>query len=474
MGWYHWECQKVTEKPVGTWLCLSCSPNAAFYAKQLEKRHTAAPPVPQLKKGATPSSIQPITKVPKVTTQSSLKEKEPISHSGPSAAPTSSKEKEQDKGTVKKGTAVRKPIPEKPKQKWVGWMEMNSEDEEEYKKNVDARFKLEDGVSGKRRRASRAVPEEIESGSRRLRARSRPGAQVSKRVSSDSEEEDEDEEVDSEESVYQEEDNEESEEEEEDVEEEEEAPVSEDSSDRGKMSENEEKSDEYEYFEDTMEVDEDNNDSLDELFEGSPDVDEDLFVSQGQLPTETNLSGDAMGDASEDNEEENPPSEALTEYWESPMDVEPDEDDTPEPSSSAPSDNSEYVDVDVNADDDTSFPSPQPPPKVYYARKRGQRSSPSPESTPPTSSASPSTASSSHEEVMITHEQIVVSDDDDGMDLDSENGDSEVQILEGGQGPVSAAPAVESSDIATLYQRQGNRWGEFPESAERSTLPRLG
>ena len=472
MGWYHWECQKVTEKPVGTWLCLSCSPNAAFYAKQLEKRKAAAPSIPMLKKGATPSSIQPITKIPKVTTQSFSKEKEPVSHSGPSAAPTSSKDKEQDKGTVKKGIAVKKPVPEKPKPKWPGWIELPSDEEEEYKKNVNARFRMEDGVSGKRRRSSKAVPEEKETGSRRLRARSRPGAQVTKQVNTDSEEEDEDEEVDSEESLYQEEDY---EEEGEDDEEAEEEPVSEGSSDRGKACLSEEISDEHEYFEDTMEVDEDDKDSLDELFEGSPDVDEELFVSQDPLPTEANLSGDAMGDASEDEEEEeeNLPSEALNEYLESPMDVEPDEDDSVEASSSS-SNISEHVEDEEYVDDDTSSPSPQPPPKVYYARKRGQRSSPSPESTPPTSPAGPSTASSSHEEVLITHEQIVLSDDDDSMDLDSEYGDPEVEILEGGQGPVSVAPVVESSDIATLYQRQGNRWGEFPESAERSTLPRLG
>ena len=36
-----------------------------------------------------------------------------------------------------------------------------------------------------------------------------------------------------------------------------------------------------------------------------------------------------------------------------------------------------------------------------------------------------------------------------------------------------APRAVESNNSALLYQRQGNCWGDFPESAIRSTLPRL-
>ncbi|KAM0800209.1 hypothetical protein BDR22DRAFT_889576 [Usnea florida] len=52
VSWYHWECVHVTEEPAGTWLCPKCSPNASFYVKQLVKKRPALPPPPKTGKVA--------------------------------------------------------------------------------------------------------------------------------------------------------------------------------------------------------------------------------------------------------------------------------------------------------------------------------------------------------------------------------------------------------------------------------------
>lgn len=435
VGWYHWECQKVEEEPVGTWLCLTCSPTAAFYAKQLAKKPAASPLVPTLKKGATPSSIKPLTKVPKVASPSSSNEKKIAPRSGPSnTTAISAKE-------AKKGIAIKKHNPVKPKPEWKGWQRMASDEEENFKKEVDAKFKMEDGVSGRLRRASKVVAEEIESGSRRLRTRSNPNAQVTKKVNTDS---DEEEEADSEESVYNEEENEEEGEDEEAGE-----PVSEDSSDHENVSVNEEASYEHDHFEDHMDLDDGtDHDDKDSLFEGSPDVDEERFEEEEE-------------DHHQDGEGH---------------EMQFDQDDSVEPSNGSPNP-SEYED----ANDENLSPSPQPPPRVYYAKKRGIPSSPTPESTPSTSSTSSSAGA--HDEIIVIDDSvdhITISDGDgddtesdgddvdgDGMEIDDDDDEPEVQILGVSQVPASVTPDGEDSDINDPYR-------VYPESADRSTLPRLG
>ena len=57
---------------------------------------------------------------------------------------------------------------------------------------------------------------------------------------------------------------------------------------------------------------------------------------------------------------------------------------------------------------------------------------------------------------------------EDSMEVDAEDEGHEGQV------PVTVHPAVESDNYAALYQHKGNYWGEHPESAIRSTLPRLG
>ena len=418
----------MTEKPVGTWLCFTCSPNAAFYAKQLATNPSASSLVPTLKKGATPSSIKPMAKVPKAATPGSSKGKEPIARSGPATAPDSMKEYKQvpvtrRNSTAKKGVAVRRPVPDSPKPKWKGWQSMASDEEEDFKKNVDAQW-AEDGVDGKRRRSSKAVSEEIESGPRRLRTRSIPDSSVTQKTSSDSSSSSS---ADSKESIYQDEEN-----ENENEEEEEEEPTSEDSSDREMLPD---ASEEHKGWGDNMDVDDANDhadkDSSDEPFEGFSNVDGETAVSPSQIPPAT------------------------------PMETEFDHNDGVEPSGSDHSDSSR-----------NSSPSPPTtPPRVFYARKRGQPVSLSPDSTPRASPAASPAAS--HISVSSSLDQVSISDGD-GMDIDNDDDSPDVQILEGSQAPVAVTPAVESDDIATRYQRQGNRWGEAPESAVRSTLPRLG
>ena len=571
VGWYHWECVKVVEEPVGTWLCLTCSPNAAFYAKQLAKKPAASSLVSTFKKGATPSSAKPVTKVPRVAAPFSSNEKKIAPESGPSifdtisakkrapisqtesgavakkglavkwppvpempqrkwrpvpekatSIPSSEKEiapgsgpstfdtisakkrapipRTESGAVTKKGLAVRKPpvpempqrkwrlVPEKPKPKWKGWQGMASDEEEEFKKQVDARWKIEDGATGRLTRGSKVAAGETESGSRRLRTRSVPNAQVTKQANTDSSESAS---SSSSESAYNEEANEEEEGDEEA--EGEEAPGSEDSSDRDVHEEIS-----YEQFEDRMDLDDGaDHDDKDSLFDGSSDVDE------------------------ERSEEERDDYQQSSEGHE--MDF--DQEDSVDPSSNGASIPSDYED----GNGGSSSPTPQPPPKVYYARKRGIPSSPTPELTSRTSSSSPSAGAPDNEIIVvddsmdhvdyitissrentesdgddvdghhvdyitissrettesdgddvdghhvdyitISSRETTESDGDDvdgdGMDIDNDDDEPEVQILEGSQVPASVTSDGEDSDIQNPYR-------VYPQSADRSTLPRLG
>ncbi len=206
----------MTEEPSGTWLCPSCSPSAAFYVKQLLKKPAPSPIVPEFEGNAGPSGAKA-----KKLTQGSL-----VSTAGKAATPTTPKKKDNkpkanngesaQKGTATKKPAAQTPAPEKPastpkpKQRWLGWMEMSSDGEEEFKKAVNAQWSVDDSVLGKPRRASKAT---LEEGSPEAASISR--VRGKKRVVEDSEEEhgqeheqapeqENDEEAESTKSVYQE------------------------------------------------------------------------------------------------------------------------------------------------------------------------------------------------------------------------------------------------------------------------------
>ena len=113
-------------------------------------------------------------------------------------------ETNKEKDAAKKGVAVKKRGEKKAKPKWIGWTELSSDGEQEFKKNVDAQWDVEEGLAGRRRRDSKAVAEETELSPRALRARSRSELQINKRAHDENEDKGEDREVESEGSIYQE------------------------------------------------------------------------------------------------------------------------------------------------------------------------------------------------------------------------------------------------------------------------------
>lgn len=423
----------MTEQPTGTWLCPSCSPSAAFYIKQLVKGRTAPSPAPRSGKAATSSSSKEKEQEQKPKSPSENVAKKGIATKKPSpekAHPISSKEKEHGSETkngkiAKKGLAIKKPATQKEKPKWKGYVEVSSDGEEEYKKKVEAGWKVEDGILGKRTRGSKAVADEDEPRSRRLRTRLRP-AEKKRVVETDSEE---DEETDSEKSVYQEKEEEMDDEEEEEEEEEEESV-------HEKASVEEEVSDDDEESQDSMEVD----DRADHADEDSAD---EPSNSPSGSEKDSHYSPDpAQARSTFSREDEGKDSEIVVDDLDDSMDdMQIGQGESVEASGS---DVSEYF----SAPSRTHAVSPN-------SRDTVDVSSPSPEALQPASPALPSAASA--------HDHLSISDD--SMETD-----------ENEEGRVSATviPAVESSNYAALYQHQWNYWGEYPESAVRSTLPRLG
>ena len=411
VGWYHWECVQVTEVIAGTWLCPSCSPSAAFYIKQLAKKTAVFSPAPKVEK--TDGSA---------TSKRAKQERahEPVLES-------------KKKDIANKGIAVKKPAAKKPKPKWLGWVELSSDGEEDFKKRVDAQWGTDDAVLGKRTRASKAVGEEDEPGSPRLRRHSRLGGKRVVETDSDEEEEmslyrEEDRQQQEpekeleqevvenpEESVYQEE------------EAEEKAPV------HWRASIVEISSDSSNDSEDTMDVDrgprDTENQSIDESSDPSSDFMEDVQTTSIRDGKKTVV-------------------EAETENPEDSMDMEI-QDGSPEATGRDSSDGSEYV------DDDSSSASAEIPANASNNREVADSQSP-----PPSTNSAGATVISPILQVSdpaTQHEDVIeVSTDDEGQQ-DQES--------------VSTPEIV---DFATRYKRQGNCWGEFPESAIRSTLPRLG
>lgn len=394
MGWYHWECVRVTEEPAGTWLCPSCSPNAAFYIKQLVKGRAASPLLPTSGKAVTPTSSKAKEPVPEVKEKGTVKKG--IAVKDPVAEEAKGQEAETTNGKIsKKGIATKKAASERAKPRWIGWVEMSSDGEEDYKKKVNAKFLMEDGVKGKRTRGSKASPEEDETGPRRFRTRSRPGRKAKNVVETDSDEEEGSERMDS---VYQ-------------------------------------KHEEEECGDETS----------------SPE--------DGSMHEEAPVNKDApvKNDASvfqEDDEEDT-------------MEIDQESEKEDQGSADEPSDtDGEDSDVSPPARRERESGAPGP------VRKGGGNGADGPSQR--TATCAPAARSD-------TPSRFPTSDRTGGMVAASPTGDDAMDLDEGGEGhgshggrmAVTVSPAVESNDYAARYQRQGNCWGEFPESAIRSTLPRL-
>lgn len=400
VGWYHWECVQVTEHITGTWLCPSCSPSAAFYIKQLVKQPAASSPVPKVKKTGGPAALSSVPRLRMTAERAGSKGKEQWSEP-----------EMKMKKVANKGVAEKKPAAKKPKAKWIGWVEMTSDGEEEFKKTVDAQWSVEDAVLGKRTRASKAMDEGNETSSRTLRRNSRR-----KVIETDSDEDEgkpvyqqdqQEETADSEESVYQE-------------KEKEEVRV------QRRASVIEMPSNDSNDSEDIMDIDQGakdaDKDSADEPSDPSPNSGEERQFSPDPVRKDSTPNQDGKRKVSEVEVE------GLEDVMDEGLDA----------GGSDLSGSSEYVD-----DKKTSAST------EILATASGSREVPGSQSLPPQSSR-------------VTEPTARL---EDALEFGAESeGQEDEDIV------VTTTPV----DFAVLYRRQGNYWGEFPESAIRSTLPRLG
>lgn len=165
--WYHWECAGVTEEPSGDWLCSMCglrSTKGAGLGKQ--RRGVKTPMFPKLGKTAATAFNGTLDRENK---------------SGRGVA---------DKTHVgaKKGVAVKKAPPKKEKPKWIGWVEMTSEGEEEYRENVFAAQGAVSVANGRRTKARATQSMERPTRSRTLRGTSKQAAKGKRGARRESEE----------------------------------------------------------------------------------------------------------------------------------------------------------------------------------------------------------------------------------------------------------------------------------------------
>lgn len=428
VGWYHWECVQVTGPLAGTWLCPSCSPSAAFYIKQLVQNSAAPSPVLKVEKTDGPTGREPATSssAPKPTKTA---ERADYKAKGKQPVP-----KIKEKEMANKGVAVRKPAAKKPKPKWVGWVELTSDGEEDFKKKVDAQWSMEDSVIGKRTRGSKAMDEDNETSSRTLRRQSRlrRNRQI---VRTDSDEEqgessyrqDQQEAADSQESVH-------DEKEKQEVRVQRRASIIEIPSDVSNDSE------------DIMGVNQGPNPvesrKSDEHSDPLSDSREERQDYQGLVQAEFPTGRRDRGNAS-DFEAEDPEDTMNMGY----------QDGIPIVGGSHPSDGSEY------GNDDNSSTLTKIRTIATNVREVADSTSPPPVSLPANHLAGPSAVSP------ILQVSGPATRPEDALDISEDKEDHGEQVSE------TTTPVV---DFAVLYKRQGNRWGEFSESTIRTTLPRLG
>ena len=492
LSWYHWECVQVTDAPAGTWLCPSCSPSAAFYIKQLVTKRAASPVVPKIE--MTDEAADSKTRKQK-------------------RKPVLGINKEKD--VARKGVAVNKRGVKKlkPKPKWRGWVELSSDGEQEFKKKVDAQWDVEDDLVGKRRRDSRAMIQETELSPRALRARSRPEDQINKRARDEDEDKGEDREAESDVSIYQEEDT--------SVhtsagsEESNESTYQENEDTSVPTSAEPEESDEsiYQQKEDTsVHTSAGSKESREPPYQENPqdapvrrsvsltsissddaedsekapvrrrapviyissddsnDAEDTMDLDQDSTTIETN-SSDKLSDPSSSSKDKRPSHlgqakfasegnhEGTAEDTEDSMDMEYEDaleyqDEEPQASRSDPPAGPESLDDAHSSSGSTPTPTNAP-----HGKEMANSQGPPPSEPAPATTRSTGTSGVSP----ILEASLPATVYEDAMDVRADDDDVQ-EILP------ATNPTVNN---ASLYERQDNRWGEFPESAIRSTLPRL-
>lgn len=107
VGWYHWECARVTEEPPrGAWYCPTCcretSPASSSGTVQPQRR----------RRGAKMSEMAASHGKTRRDAGECSDRTAKVGKGGPAERPR------------KKGTAVKKATPKKGKSKWVGWREV--------------------------------------------------------------------------------------------------------------------------------------------------------------------------------------------------------------------------------------------------------------------------------------------------------------------------------------------------------------
>lgn len=400
----------VKEEIAGTWLCPKCSPSTTFYLKQLMKNRAAPTLAPKLKK-------------PDESAGSKGKEQEPTTKNEP---------------TAKKGIAVKRPTTDTPA----------SSEEKEHEPAAKKTDMVKKGVAVKKPVAEKAKPkwigwvemssdaeedykkkvdetfrieERVQGRRTRASKAAAAGDEAGPRMLRTRSR------PGARKIVV-----------ETDSEEEEEEP-----SLHEKESSTEESSDDYEDPEDTMEMDE-GADSIQKHSAENLSDSEDSPAPEQTTPSGYDEESDSefVAEDFEDSTYGRDTSEQDSEDLENSMEVDQNESE----SESDPCNNS------TDQDDDDAWTPSQTPAKTSHPIDLTAASSPSPESTPATNPASPGLSS------------------EDSMDVDEghEVQDQQDRVF------ATVIPAVESHNYAALYQHQGNYWGKFPESAVRSTLPRLG
>ena len=412
IGWYHWECVNVTEEIEGGWLCPTCSPSASYYNKQLIR--ALAPSKPASNDAKTPG--------PAASKGKSHLQGNRVSAFAPQAKKAAYSAR--SKGTeAKKGLAAKKaaPAPAKPKPRWRGWVEMTSDGEEEFKKQVNSQWQVED-VSGRRRGASKAS-EDTRTASSNLRPRLRAGKKIV--IESDSDDEESFGDVKT-----------------------------------GEVEEEEEEKDESENDEALLAPVRRRASARRVLPNDSDESDGSMDVDQSSEDAESDSSDDkSNGDSAADHEAEDSEDSMNMEVAEDAVEV---DDSEPELENIMDVDDGEPFEGSGSVDGgDASESSYRTAPESSRGREIADSQSPQPEPAAASPVLEPSRPVVRREPRMSI-----------GFLLDAPARPAPVTaalVAPAVAAPVTAAPAVPK-----FHPWESGSWGEYPESAIRSTLPRLG
>ena len=107
--WYHWKCVRVTQEPRGDWFCPSCRPDSTADEKVVGKTQ-----------GGEAVMFSKLDKT------GSEDHKDILRHQKKGKRSTAEKKIR----AAKKGIAIKKTPPKK-KSTWVGWVDVDSEDEDQ-------------------------------------------------------------------------------------------------------------------------------------------------------------------------------------------------------------------------------------------------------------------------------------------------------------------------------------------------------